>query len=102
MLVNFVKSYRRFLDVRDRGDLNNHTPVITHVYSYLIPREVGTRIGPIEFNKGWIKRYLKKQHIKDEGEQYEIVVEMLDAFYRRLSALEDEYSRFLVVDTRRV
>ena len=102
MLDNVVKGYRRFLDLRDQGEMNKDTPVITHVYSYLIPREVGTHIGPIEFNKGWIKIYLKKQNIKDEEEQYEIIVEMLDAFYKRLRILEKDYSRFLVVDTRRV
>jgi len=102
MVSEVVKGYQRFLHMRSNSALNKNTPVITHVYSYLTPREVGTHIGPIEFNKGWIKRHLKHQGIKDEDEQYDIVVEMLDSFYRRLVKIEKEYDNFLVVDTRKV
>ena len=102
MLTDVVKGYTRFLNLRNDTDLNKDTPVVTHVYSYLQPREVGTHIGPIEFNKGWIKVHLKHQGIKDEDEQYEIVQEMLDGFYRRLKKLEASHTNFLVVDTRKV
>ena len=102
MLTDVVKGYSRFLKLRNDTVLNKDTPVITHVYSYLQPREVGTHIGPFEFNKGWIKVHLKHQGIKDEDEQYEIVQEMLDAFYRRLKKLEDTHANFLVADTRKV
>ena len=44
--------------------------------------------------------HLKHQGIRDDDEQYEIVTEMLDAFYRRVKKLEDEFASFLVVDTR--
>ena len=54
------------------------------------------------FNKGWIKVHLKHQGISDADEQYEIIVEMLDAFYRRMKRIEDKYNNFLVVDTRKV
>lgn len=97
-----VKGYERFLKMRNRTSLNEQTPVITHVYSYLIPREIGTHIGPLMFNKGWIKVHLKHQGISDSDEQYEIIVEMLDAFYRRMKRIEDNYNNFLVVDTRKV
>lgn len=102
MLSDVVKGYARFLDMRNNAILNKNTPVITHVYSYLRPREVGTHIGPLIFNKGWIKLHLKHQGIKDEDEQYDIVQEMLDAFYRRLKKLESSYPKFLAVDTRKV
>ena len=102
MLSDVVKGYARFLDMRNNAILNKGTQVITHVYSYLQPREIGTHIGPAIFNKGWIKIYLKHQGIKDEDEQYDIVQEMLDAFYRRLKKLESSYPKFLVVDTRKV
>jgi len=97
-----VNGYRRFLKMRNTSPLNESTPVITHVYSYMKPREVGSHIGPIKFNKGWIKQHLKHQGIKDEDEQYEISCEMLDAFYRRIIRLEDEFKNFMVVDTRKV
>jgi hypothetical protein len=102
MLSKVAKGYERFLALRDNTILNENTPVITHVYSYLLPREVGTHIGPITFNKGWIKTHLKHQGIKDDEEQYDIVIEMLDAYYRRLKMIETQYDRFLVVDTRKL
>jgi hypothetical protein len=102
MLSKVAKGYERFLTLRNNTTLNENTPVITHVYSYLQPREVGAHIGPIIFNKGWIKTHLKNQGIKDDDEQYDIVIEMLDAYYRRLKILEDQYDRFLVVDTRKL
>lgn len=92
--------YRRFLKMRDNSMLNVTTPVITHVYSYLTPREVGTQIGPVMFNKGWVKRHLKHQGVVDSDEQFEIIVEMLDSFHRRVVKLENEFDNFLVVDTR--
>lgn len=102
MLTDVIKGYQRFLKLRNTSALNEKTPIITHVYSYLKPREVGTHIGPIKFNKGWIKKHLKHQGITSKEEQYDIIVEMLDAFYRRLSRIESNYSNFLVVDTRKV
>lgn len=97
-----VNGYSRFLKMRDTSSLNEKTPVITHVYSYLTPREVGTHIGSIDFNKGWVKLHLKHQGIKDEDEQYDILQEMLDAFYRRVVKLEKIFNNFLVVDTRQL
>lgn len=102
MLSDVAKGYTRFLKLRNDTNLNKDTPVVTHVYSYLQPREIGTHIGPIMFDKGWIKVHLKHQGIKDEDEQYEIVQEMLDAFYRRLKKLETTHPNFLVADTRKV
>ena len=102
MLSKVTKGYKRFLALRNNTVNNEDTPVITHVYCYLRPREVGTHIGPIMFNKGWIKTHFKHQGIEDEDEQYDIVIEMLDAYYRRLKALEDLYDNFLVVDTRKL
>ena len=52
------------------------------------------------FGKGWIAVYLKHLDIKDGQEQYDIVVEMLDAFYRRVVRLDRAFSKFLAVDTR--
>jgi len=102
VISEVVKGYQRFLQMRNNSALNGDTPVITHAYSYLTPREVGTHIGPIKFNKGWIKRYLRNQGVNNGDEQYEIVVEMLDAFYRRLKKIEQDFENFLVVDTRKV
>ncbi|MCW9005882.1 MAG: hypothetical protein OQK70_11500 [Gammaproteobacteria bacterium] len=101
-MAGVVNGYSRFLKMRDTSSLNENTPVITHVYSYLTPREVGTHIGNIDFNKGWVKKHLKHQGIQDEDEQYEILVEMLDAFYRRVVKLEATFKNFMVVDTRKL
>jgi len=99
---DIVSGYDRFLKMRDNSALNPNTPVITHVYSYLKPREVGITVGPLTFSKGWIKVHLKHQGIKDEGEQIDIIAGMLDALYVRLVKLQDKYENFLVVDTRKV
>ena len=101
-MSDVVKGYSRFLKMRNSSALNEATPVITHVYSYLTPREVGTHIGNIDFNKGWVKKHLKHQGIRDEEEQYDILLEMLDAFYRRVIKLEKDFNNFLVVDTRKL
>ena len=100
-MSNVGNGYRRFLKMRDSSILNEDTPVITHVYSYLTPREIGTQLGPIMFNKGWVKKHLKHQGITDIDEQFEIIVEMLDSFHRRVIKLEDDFNNFMVVDTRK-
>lgn len=102
VVAEIVRGYDRFLNMRDKSILNHLTPVITHVYSYLRPREVGVTIGPLTFTKGWIQRHLKHQGIRDEDEQVDVVEGMLDAFYNRLIKLQDKYNNFLVVDTRKV
>lgn len=97
-----VQRYDDFLAMRDRSRLNPETPVVTHTYSYLKPRLRGTRLGPWIFGKGWIRFYLEEMNILDEEEQAEIIREMLDAFFRRLTLLESRYRQFVVVDTREV
>jgi hypothetical protein len=99
---DIAAGYKRFLHLIEQSSRNRHTPVLTHVYSYLKPRQVDTRIGRVMSGKGWVKVHLKHQGIKSKREQYEIMVEMLDAFYRAIKPLEAESSTFLVVDTRKV
>lgn len=101
-ISDVVAGYERFLKLRNSSALNEKTPVVTHVYSYLQPRDVGTHIGRIELGDGWVKRHLKRQGVTDPDEQYDIMVEMMDALYRRLSKIEPAYENFLVVDTRKV
>ena len=102
VVSDVVSGYERFLRMVRSSQLNARTPIITHAYSYLQPREAGTRFGPIKFGKGWIARYLKQLGVRDEHEQYDIVVEMLDAFYGRLATLNGKFDRFMAVDTRRL
>jgi lysophospholipase L1-like esterase len=97
-----ARGYTHFLKLRDRSDLNPHTPVVTHVYSYLRPRKVGTRLGPLMFGEGWIQVYLEQLRVRESAEQRDIIQGMVDALYRHLRPLEDQFSRFVVVDTRRV
>jgi len=101
-VADIVSGYDRFLKMRDNSALNPTTPVITHVYSYLKPREVGITVGKKTFTKGWVKIHLKRQGVKDEDEQIDIIAGMLDALYKRLVKLQDKYDKFLVVDTRKV
>lgn len=100
-ISDVAKGYDRFLAMRDKS-LNADTPVVTHVYSYFMPREIGTHIGPFKFHKGWVKRHFKNQGIKEDDEHNDIMEGMLDALYRRLQCLEKKYEKFLVADTRQV
>jgi hypothetical protein len=97
-----ARGYVHFLKLRDSSDLNPRTPVVTHVYSYLRPRKVGTRLGPLMFGKGWIQVHLEHMHIREPAEQLDIIQGMVDALYKRLQPLEDRFSNFVVVDTRTV
>lgn len=101
-VAQVVDGYRRFLAFRDSSQLNAATPVITHVYSYMKPRKVGTRLGRIMFNEGWVCKYMELLGIDDEQEQLVLMKAMLDAFYDQLKPLEEEFDNFLVVDTRDV
>jgi hypothetical protein len=100
-IAEVVDGYDRFLQYKN-NTRNSSTPIISHAYCYLTPREIGTHAGSIMFHKGWIKQHLKHQGITKDDEQYEIVCEMLDAFYLKVKELESKYSNFLMVDTRTV
>jgi hypothetical protein len=101
-VADVVTGYEGFLAMKADNEQNRKTPVITHTYAYLTPRKVGTHLGPIMFNEGWISIHLGNQGITDPDEQYEIVVEMLDTFYREVRQLEASHDDFYVVDTRQV
>lgn len=94
------KDYEMFLSMRDQSQNNSTTPVITHVYSYLAPRPVGTHFFKWMFDEGWISIYLDDKGIIDQAEKNDIAVGMLDAFYDALSSINANY--FLVVDTRTI
>lgn len=102
MLSNIAKGYSRFLKMRDSSELNSSTPVLTHSYSYLQPRNVGTHIGPIKISGGWVKRHLSHLGIKDNDEQGEIINTMLDAFHDRVKEVEACSKNFVVLDLRRL
>lgn len=99
-LKRIAAHYRRVLKAVARTALNRDTPVVTHCYSALEPREVGTHLGGIKFTRGWIERYMEDdRHIFENSEQRVIVKEMLKRFRDRLEPLESEFSNFVVADT---
>lgn len=95
-----AEDYERLLKRRDKSKINRDTPIITHTYSYLIPRPVGTKIFGAMLGTGWVYRYLVPKGVTDPEEQKEIVRSLLDRFYEALSPLQAKYANFLVVDTR--
>lgn len=99
MLGTIRKDYEGFLAMRDKYALNRDTPVITHVYSYLTPREVGTNFFGRAFTKGWIAVHLKTLGITDEAEWIDIAAGLLDGFYDEMVKIDS--NRFLVVDSRK-
>lgn len=94
-----VEGYDRFL-IYKNTTRNISTPVITHSYCYLKPRKVGTHIGKIEFNQGWVCIHLEHQNITDSVEQYLILRKMLDYFFNEIKKLESRHNSFIIVDIR--
>jgi lysophospholipase L1-like esterase len=100
VLAHVTDDYRRIMDVIRGSTANDYTPVITHTYSNLIPRRIGTHFGDMMFNDGWIARYMEDDKgITDSGEQQEIIGEMLTRFYDSMLDLQQEYYNFLIVNT---
>lgn len=101
-LRHIVADYRKILRVISRSTANRRTPVIAHTYSNLKPRKVGTHLGAIKFNRGWVARYMDEdKHISDEDEQQEIIKTLLTRFRDAMQQLENDFPRFLLVDTLR-
>ena len=101
IIDRLVTNYKNVLRIRAKSTINKTTPVICHCYGYLKPRLVGTKVFGAAFGKGWVKRYLDQKDIP-EDDQEAVVRAMMDRFYDAISALEDEFDNFLIVDTRRV
>ncbi len=102
MLSKIINKYKSFIDMKNSEGFNKNTLIVTHTYSYLRPRKVGTTFLNIKFSEGWVKRYLVQLHITDEREQYLVIKGMLDSFAYRLQTLENEVDNFLVIDTRKL
>ena len=95
-----TNDYRRIMDVISTSSANQYTPVVTHSYCNLVPRRVGTHLGNIMFNEGWVARHMEDdKDISDSDEQQEIIKEMLARFYDGILNLQQEYYNFLIVDT---
>lgn len=99
-IAGIAKDFRRLIEFRDQSEANPTTPIVTHAYSYLKPRRVGTKLFGAMLGEGWIQRYLEPKGIGDIEEQKEIVREMLDQYHDAIKKLEQPGNRFLVVDTR--
>lgn len=99
VLGTIRRDYEAFLKMRDKYALNKDTPVITHVYSYLTPRKLGTNIFGRPFTKGWIAVHLETKEIADTAEQEDIAAGLLDSFYDEMAKISS--TQFLVADTRK-
>ena len=100
VIKQIARDYKMFLDLRDASGLNAHTPVITHVYSYLQPRPVGTHVFGHQFNDGWISIYLNDKGITDPADQLRVAKRMLELYRDSVNSITA--SNFLVVDTLKV
>lgn len=94
------QDYERFLNLLQQSPLNQNTPLVTHAYSYLHARPVGTHILGYMANKGWIFVYLEDKGITDQDEKNDVAAGMLKAFYDELSKIDRP--NFLIVDTLEV
>jgi lysophospholipase L1-like esterase len=100
VIDHIIEDYRRIIDVIRASSANADTQVITHTYSYLVPRETGTHFGDIMFSRGWVARYMDEDKgIRDSDEQQEIIQQMLVRFHNGIVDLQQEYYNFLAVDT---
>lgn len=100
-LKDIVKAYKTMLEIRKRSRINKTTPVALHVYGYLEPRLVGTKVFGAMFGKGWVKRYLDPKGIPHD-DQREIIASMLTQFRDALTTLVADYQNVYVVDTLKV
>ena len=99
--INAVaEDYQNLITFRDQSQANPETPIITHVYSYLTPRMVGTKVFGAMLGKGWVQRYLIPKGIVDEEEQKDVVRGMMDYYWDAMLALQKNNKGFLVADTR--
>jgi hypothetical protein len=94
--------YSRFLELAASLKRSRATPVISHCYCYLQPRTVGTHLGDVFFNKGWVAVHLESLGITDPAEQHDIICAMLDAFLAELGKVRPARrdQKFLAIDTR--
>jgi hypothetical protein len=99
-LEKVIAAYDNLLDVRRRSTINKETPIVTHVYGFVEPRQVGTKVFGASFGDGWIKQYLDPKGIPQE-DQRDIVKGMLTRFRDALRKVEAANENFLVVDTLR-
>ncbi|MDD5388339.1 MAG: SGNH/GDSL hydrolase family protein [Gallionellaceae bacterium] len=99
-VTQIAEDFKNLIDFRDQSEANPTTPIVTHAYSYLTPRKVGTKLFGAMLGSGWIQRYLEPKGIEDIEEQKEIVREMLDQYYNAMKGLEQPGNNFVVVDTR--
>lgn len=100
VIKQIARDYKMFLDMRDASGLNARTPVVTHVYSYLQPRPIGTHVFGHQFNDGWVSIYLNDKGITKAEDQLRIARRMLELY--RDSLLSITANNFLVVDTLKV
>lgn len=100
VIDEIVNDYKSFITLKNSSEINNNTPIITHAYSYLYPRKVGTHIFGHMFNDGWVATYLEERNITEFDEQIDIVKCMIDYYYDQMSTINDD--NFLIVDTRNI
>ncbi|MEW5787656.1 MAG: hypothetical protein AB1899_07360 [Pseudomonadota bacterium] len=99
-ITSVAGDYQNLIDFRNNSEANAETPIITHAYSYLIPRMVGTKVFGASLGDGWVQRYLKPKGIVDPEEQKDVVRGMLDTYYEAMISLQNNNRNFLIVDTR--
>lgn len=100
-LKSIVKAYKTMLEIRRRSRVNKQTPIALHVYGYLEPRKVGTKVLGALLGKGWVKRYLDPKGIPQE-DQREIIAAMLTRFRDALMKLAENHENVYVIDTLKV
>lgn len=98
VLSDITEDYKHFIKMVRTSTKNATTPIITHSYCYLEPRQKGTVFLGIKLNKGWIKVYLEDKNIDEPEEQTDLVKGLLTACYEAMKSIDDD--KFLVVDTR--
>ena len=98
VLSDITEDYKHFIKMVRTSTKNATTPIITHSYCYLEPRQKGTVFLGIKLNKGWIKVYLDDKNITVKEEQIDLVKGLLTACYEAMKSIDDD--KFLVVDTR--
>jgi lysophospholipase L1-like esterase len=101
-LKGIKKDLKNLVKIRNNTAINKKTPIVIHVYSYLKPRQKGTKIFGHHFGKGWVDVYLERQGVTDPKEKQDISDGLLDGLHEVFKEIEQDASKFFVVDTRPV
>lgn len=98
LLKSLEKSLLELISIRDRSRANRATPIISHSYDYITPRDLPWEFAIIRLGP-WAWPTLRLHGINDPVVQKGITDFLLSAWAERLKAIAQKADLFFVADT---